>query len=367
MKQKGNARHFFAGGNTAQGFYSFFDSVLENLDRIFILKGGPGTGKATLIKKVGQAMIDRGYDIEYLHCAFDNSSLDGVIIPSLRLAVVDGTAPHVIDPKLPGAVDEIVNLGECWDTGKLIESRQEIKNLTDSIRQWVAGAYELLQEAMAIQDEWKRCLSDGLDWHKVNLMADNLVKEIFPAGARVRHQFGSAITPAGLVHFFASLTEDCQFRYILKGPPGTGKSVLLRKIAQTAIEKGYGVDIYHCSFDPDSIDMIVIPALGVAVVDGSPPHVFNPQRPGDRLIDMTCCFDQEVLTKNAAVLTGMEEHFAQKLAAAVDKVNRAKKIHDDLEAFYIKAMDFAAVDLIQERILDRILAYAGEQQDQAGY
>ncbi|NPV27794.1 MAG: ATPase [Firmicutes bacterium] len=88
-------KHIFPGGNTVQGFYSLFDSVLEGMDHIFVIKGGPGTGKSTLMRKIGLAMFERGYDIEFLHCASDNDSLDGVIIPAIRVALVDGTAPHV--------------------------------------------------------------------------------------------------------------------------------------------------------------------------------------------------------------------------------------------------------------------------------
>jgi hypothetical protein len=39
--------HFFLGANTAGGFYSLYDKLLapEEADRIYILKGGPGSGK----------------------------------------------------------------------------------------------------------------------------------------------------------------------------------------------------------------------------------------------------------------------------------------------------------------------------------
>ena len=115
----GKIIRYFAGGNTARGFYSLFDSSLEGLNRIFILKGGPGTGKSFLMKDVGNFWSEKGYDIEFLHCSSDPDSVDGVIITSLQVAIVDGTAPHVIEPKLPGAVEEYINLGEAWDSKAL--------------------------------------------------------------------------------------------------------------------------------------------------------------------------------------------------------------------------------------------------------
>jgi ABC-type Mn2+/Zn2+ transport system ATPase subunit len=137
----GNIRNFYAGGNTAKGFYSFYDSAFAGLNRLFILKGGPGTGKSTLIRTIGENMVRRGYDIEFYHCSSDNGSLDGVIIPSLKIGIVDGTAPHVIEPKAPGAVEEYVNLGQAWDSNKLAKQRQEIEQLSSEISASFQTAY----------------------------------------------------------------------------------------------------------------------------------------------------------------------------------------------------------------------------------
>ena len=94
MSRGGSIKRIFPGGNTAQGFYSFYESVLQGMDRIFIIKGGPGTGKSSLMRRIGLAMADRGYNVEFLCCSSDNDSLDGIIISELKLAMVDGTAPH---------------------------------------------------------------------------------------------------------------------------------------------------------------------------------------------------------------------------------------------------------------------------------
>jgi len=125
----GKILNYYAGGNTARGFYSLYESNIEGLDRIFILKGGPGTGKSSLIKKIGKVWNDKGYDIELLHCSSDTKSVDGVVIRALGIGIVDGTAPHVIEPKAPGAVEEYVNLGEAWDSKLLAEQKEEIQRV----------------------------------------------------------------------------------------------------------------------------------------------------------------------------------------------------------------------------------------------
>ena len=103
---EGKIRHMFPGGNTPQGFFSYYDQVIAaDAVRIFLLKGGPGTGKSTFMKRISQAMTERGFAVEHHHCSSDPDSLDGLVIPALDIALIDGTAPHIVDPKHPGCVD----------------------------------------------------------------------------------------------------------------------------------------------------------------------------------------------------------------------------------------------------------------------
>ena len=47
----------FAGANTAQGFYSFYPLLArDDLQRVFILKGGPGTGKSTFMEEIAKSL-----------------------------------------------------------------------------------------------------------------------------------------------------------------------------------------------------------------------------------------------------------------------------------------------------------------------
>lgn len=94
--KKGKVRRMFLGGNTSQGFFSYYDYILsqEEAAKIICIKGGPGVGKSTFMKKIGKEMLDRGYDVEYMHCSSDNNSLDGVVVPEIKVALLDGTAPH---------------------------------------------------------------------------------------------------------------------------------------------------------------------------------------------------------------------------------------------------------------------------------
>ncbi|MCI9626077.1 MAG: ATPase [Clostridia bacterium] len=89
-------REYFLGGNTAKGFFSYYDYLIRQEDAatIYCIKGGPGTGKSSLMKSIAAEAQKRGLDTDLIHCSSDPDSLDGLIIPKLKTAFVDGTSPQ---------------------------------------------------------------------------------------------------------------------------------------------------------------------------------------------------------------------------------------------------------------------------------
>lgn len=98
---------------------------------------------------------------------------------------------------------------------------------------------------------------------------------------KVTDFFLSANTPVGFVSEFKSLCPvnsngKC---YILKGPPGCGKSGILKKIAEKASQKYENVERIHCSCDSDSLDGVIVKDLNISFVDGTLPHCVEPLCP----------------------------------------------------------------------------------------
>lgn len=98
---------YFLGANSSQGFYSLYDQLIDPAGArcVYILKGGPGCGKSSLMRRVGQAAEQAGRTVEYISCSGDPDSLDAILLPELPCALVDGTAPQERAPKghRPGA------------------------------------------------------------------------------------------------------------------------------------------------------------------------------------------------------------------------------------------------------------------------
>ncbi|WP_332628865.1 PRK06851 family protein [Halalkalibacter flavus] len=363
---KGKVQNFYAGGNTAKGFYSLYDSALEDLERLFILKGGPGTGKSSLMKAVGQQLVNKGINIEFLHCSSDNESIDGVIIPDFWVGIVDGTAPHVIEPKAPGVIEEYVNLGVAWDSNKLQQHKKEILTLNQKISTTFQTAYDTFSEALKAHDDIEDIYISNMDFTEANQLTDELISRFYGENsdtkqAKVKHRFLGAATPNGAVDFIQNLTEDISKRYFIKGRAGSGKSTMLKKIAAAGEERGFHVEVYHCGFDPNSLDMVIVRELGFAIFDSTAPHEYFPDRDSDEIIDMYArCITPGTDEKFATEIEKTTKPYKDKMKEGISYLKEAKALRDELEAFYIEAMDFTKVEEIQKEILAEIEQLVGK-------
>jgi hypothetical protein len=361
----GKVKNYFAGGNTAKGFHNLYDSNLQGLDRLFILKGGPGTGKSSLMKKIGNEWLEKGYNIEFLHCSSDNNSIDGVLIPALKVGIVDGTAPHVIEPKAPGAVEEYINLGEAWDKKALAAHKNSIQRLTEQISAAFANAYATFKEALEVHDDWEKIYINSMEFQKADQLTNKLIDSFFGKmklnkKPDVRHRFLGAATPKGAVDFVPNLTEEIPKRYFIKGRPGSGKSTMLKKLAAAAEVRGVDTEVYHCGFDPNSLDMLIFRELGIAIFDSTAPHEYFPSRDGDEIIDM-----YEILIEPgtddifADIISKISAKYRNKMNEATSWLAKAKELHDELEEIYVSAMNFEIVDKIHANIAEEINLLAG--------
>ena len=142
--------NYFASSNGYGGFRCNFDKVFNPLvfEKIFILKGGPGTGKSTLMKRIS-SYFEEELPVDKIYCSSDKNSLDGIIIykNEKRFAVIDGTAPHILDPKFPGVVEEIINLGEFWYEEHLSCRKDEIISLSKLKKKHYENGYNFLKSA----------------------------------------------------------------------------------------------------------------------------------------------------------------------------------------------------------------------------
>ncbi len=350
-------RKLFPGANTANGPYNFFSYIIpSNVNRIFCLKGGPGVGKSSLMKKIATYFGEEGYELEFHYCPSDPSSLDALVIKELGIVLLDGTAPHIVDPKDPGAIDEIINLGEYWNLEELESNRDKIveagKDISDSFRR----AYKFLKSAEAmyldIEEKYKSCM----DYGKVNALTDKFIEDLFKdvkntgSYKKERHLFGTAITPVGHIDYTDSIVSQVSKIVYLNGEIGTGKTTFLNRVYDKALQKGMEVEVYHYPLVKEKLETIIIKDLDVAITVSD---LFKDKE----TIDLNECIIQANLDRYTEELEYDKKIFEELKNNAIANLNKAKAKHDVIEAYYVPNMYFNEVDKLREELVKRILTY----------
>jgi hypothetical protein len=171
----------FLGGNTCKGFLSLYKGFPpEEGAFLHVIKGCPGGGKSGFMRRIGAAAEERGLEVHYVLCSGDPDSLDGVYIPALHAAWVDGTAPHVTEPRHFGADGDYVNLGAFCRQPLEAADREKIRELTRRYRALYAEAYENLRQAKELHDQLEAVYRPYMDFDALSRFTDAEIARLFP-------------------------------------------------------------------------------------------------------------------------------------------------------------------------------------------
>lgn len=279
-----------------------------------------------------------------------------------RKCVYD-TSTHVVDPKNPGAVDEILNTGHHWNEKgfnkyriELIETNKEIKNTFER-------AYKFIGAAKFIHDDWSTYNKKSLDYSKLAALEEDLKNKIlskYNIGTigKERHLFATAFTPNGIVTFIDNLCEECEKTYVLNGGPGTGKTQVLNFISREALKRGFFVEIYHDPLIPERIEHIIIPELKTAVITS---NEINDTKFNGTQMFMENFVNHTLIDKDE--IDQDKETFYNLLNRGLSIIASAKKLHDSVEKYYIENMYFKDLDKTYDILINRLLEYEKEYID----
>lgn len=355
---------FFLGANSSDGFYSLFDGVYDPEDgwRGYIIKGGPGTGKSALMRKVGTALEDAGKLPVWIYCSSDSDSLDALILPELKFFMLDGTSPHCVDPKYPGAVENILNMGECWNKEKLRERTEEIIRFSGACSALHAQSDRFLSAAGMIRSDVYRIVSRLVDTLRLESYAKRLAlsklknKKIGVEGREYK-AFLSGITPKGVVFFGDTVKALCDNVYVIEDNYGPVSDLFLNILRQYAVRAGYDVVSCDCPlFAGNKTEHLLIPELGTAFLTS---NRFNKiDIAADRRINAMRFIDAEELKLFKTRLRFNKKASQELLNEAVALQAAAKRTHDSLESCYISAMNFKKVDQTANSVIKELLSDA---------
>lgn len=340
---------YFAASNTSSGFLTYFDRIFdpEKLDRIYILKGGPGTGKSYLMSEIGKMAEGLGTNVEYFLCSSDTDSLDGILIPSMKTAVIDGTSPHMTDPIFPGAAEEIINLGEFFDVKKLTSKKDIIIKLIKAKSELYTRAYAFLRCAGSMKKEYDCTVSPYVLYKKMEAFVTRLIKripdgEFFKENIRITHAYGTS--GEVLVDTFY---KNADTHFIIKDKYNTSH-ILLSLLYEKFKEKKQDITVSFSPDIPEQLDGIYLNSLKISFTVGCS------CTESDNVINMSRFINNEELRSCKKRLRFMKTAYDSVTKEALLYLSAVKPLHEELEKIYISSMDFDKKEKMTSKLCKKI-------------
>ena len=341
---------YFLGSNTKNGFHSYFDNILkpQKEGKLYIIKGGPGSGKSTLMKRLSERFANSGERVEKFYCSSDPNSLDGVLWVNKRVAIIDGTNPHAVEPKYVGAFETIINTAEGFNTKKLKENYKKIEALNQQINAHHKMAVSLIKKASILREQTFIKAEKYLNYDVVYTMA-----ELLPFW-RFLHQNGgqntrllSAVSVDKTV-FFENTLKEQRVVYGIKDSFGAAAHYLIKKVASEATKFKLSHTLCPCGINPERLEHIIFPD-GVAFTTQNAFHYY--QGKNTQSLDG---FYLPIKNEDLKLMEAERAQAAEFIALASKEIAKSKMLHDELEKIYISAMDFSVIDKLYEKIIKDI-------------
>ena len=188
---------------------------------------------------------------------------------------------------------------------------------------------------------------ENLKTDKIRSYCENLCRKYIKKTGKPSKEtvcFLSGITPKGIISYQDCLLEKAKKTVIVDDCDGAVSSIILNSVRTSALLFGHDVITFLNPFLPSVLtDAVFIPDISLAFVREYRYLKFQ--------TDAHRIHAKRFLEKFAAK-NDLEEKI---INSAVSYLKKAKQEHDQLESYYINAMDFEALALFREQFIKDVL------------
>ena len=347
------SKSYFVRANSYSGMINRLDSNLQGIKKVYVLTGASSYIKSVFAGRISAYLKEHDEDVEYLFSPVSMKYYDGIILRSRGMAIID---EDCIGDNIANTDCIPINLSCCINH----EVMSKIKLLTSKAVERFESVFKYYEAAKKIHDEWERIYITNMNLTRLNNFNDYTINKILNCpekggeGMIYERFFGCAYAD-GHVNYIDKLTKSISKRYFIKGRPGTGKSTFMRRFAAKAVSMGYDAEVYYCSFDPYSYDMVVIPELDVCVFDATAPHEKTPNRNTDEILDFYLHSSLEgVDEKCASELSDVKKRYTAAMAHASEEMKLAGGFYDKTDVISAENLDFEKMNNLVYSFLNEI-------------
>ena len=337
---------YFAAANTHRGFVSYFSPLFDAYPK-YVIKGGPGCGKSTLMKKIAKAAEKKGLAVTYYFCSSDTDSLDAVAIPERGIVVLDGTPPHAVEPKYPGAFDRLIDLTAFWDHTILQSNVNEIAALSGEIQKNYQKVYALMQAIVSLENVIDTATASAFDHDHAAKIITRLLEKRHTEEAKkpsITYRPASAFGVKGYLHFNSYETS----------------AETIYQIKDRIVYSEYFFKQLQKLLTQKKISYILSPRP----LDEKTESIYLPK---ERILftRLTCCqetsgminLDRLLPSRGKGALLGHKSLLREidTLCLNIQKIlHRIGQAHDELESYYITATDYLALNQFSEQFISSL-------------
>ena len=351
---------YFASSNSSEGFKNRYREVFGRADKLYVIKGGPGTGKSSLMKKCALAAEKKGYGVEYYYCSSDPESLDGVLIfvNGEAIGIVDGTAPHLWEPELVGAREELIDLGRFWNSELLREQKNEILALNNKKSAAYRRAYAYLRSCGNLRAVTDSLLKKATDYQKLRSAAERLARSLDLENGK------ASVIPA--ITCAVSMNGRCKLDTFEQGSERLWRVSDFYGVGEWFLDEladclgAYNASL-RLSYDPinaDRTDGIFVENIKCGFVlsrhDSSGAEE-REENENDKLINPKRFIHTEKLREIRGELRYAARLYQDCLDGALHALSEAKVYHFLLEDIYKHAMHFGALGEFAKEFVEKIV------------
>ncbi len=263
---------YFTCANSCEGFVNLTKSNISGIKNKFVIACSSQNAISGFIRRAGEYFEDKGYSVEYILNPSDRNSLWGCIVRMLNFCVLNKKCAQ-------GEAIEI-NIG----------TDDSLSWLENKINNCYERMYCSFKEAKQIHDDWEQVYIKNMNFQKLDAFKKETLEQMFGQKRTSRdpqscERFFGGSTKNGYVNLINDLTKDIGKRYFIKGRPGTGKSTFMKEVRKEAEKRGFDTEVYKCSFDPKSYDMVIVRGADFCVFDSTSPHEMFPTGNRDSILD----------------------------------------------------------------------------------
>lgn len=315
---------YFVRGYTGLGEVNYIESNIQGIRDVYILRAA-NEKTATLFLKEFIKIISDDITVEVIKNPDYAQAVDGVIVRDESIAIL--TTPFI---KYVTSHSHLIDLTKY--------TKLPVTFIAKKRKEIIESTIGYFKESLDVHNEIKEIHKANIDFEIADkITSDFITKNIktYPdldKEAHVYERMFGTNTSEGMVTCVDNLIAPIENQVFLKGAPGTGKSHFMKQVMETVVTKGYDCEVYKCSFDSSSIDMIIIREMNYCLFDSSSPHEYDPSEKSDHTINLLELASTKGKTEETrSLINELQKSFEKKLSGGLTELSKFKELAGSIE------------------------------------